>query len=390
MKIAIVHSFYRSGPSGENLAVQMQANALAEAGHEVQVISRSTDDFINHPWYSLASGLTVATGLGPSPLPEINGFDPDIVHVHNLFPNWGDHWLEKLNKPLVATFHNFRPFCAAGTLNLNGAFCDRCPTQGSFNAVKNSCYGDSHLRSVPLAIATRKRTGNALLERADQLIFLSPLARDTYAKYAGESISSRSVIVPNFVNPPEPASARPDLTPNSWIFVGRLSKEKGVLPLIEHWPTSEKLEIVGDGPQKQEIENAIRGRANITFSGPLNNFQVLDALRRSKGLVFPSVCLESAPSLVYLEALSIGVPVVALAGNAVAEDIGASNTGVVFDSLERLPEALKEAELSRETLVLEGRERFSARFSVESWIQSISETYERAISTFQDGPAPPA
>lgn len=390
MKIAIVHSFYRSGPSGENLAVQMQANALVEAGYEVKVISRSTDDFINHPWYSLASGITVATGLGPSPLPEVNEFDPDIVHVHNLFPNWGNHWLAKLKKPLVATLHNFRPFCAAGTLNLNGVFCDKCPTEGSFHAVKNSCYGDSHLRSLPLAVATRKRTGNALLERADQLVFLSPLARDTYAKYAGESISSRSVIVPNFVNPPEPASAKPEPPSNSWIFVGRLSKEKGVLPLIEHWPTSESLEIVGDGPQKPEVEDAIRGRANIRFSGPLNNSEVLGALRLSKGLVFPSVWLESAPSLVYLEALSIGVPVVALAGNAVAEDINASEAGLVMDSLEQLPEALEATEMLRETIGQKGKARFSARFSVESWIQSISETYERAISNFQDGPAPPA
>lgn len=387
MKIAIVHSFYRSGPSGENAAVRMQASALANAGHEVKLISRSTDELITHPAYPINSGLTVATGFGPSPLNEINEFNPDIVHVHNLFPNWGNRWLESLEHPIAATFHNFRPFCAAGTLNRNGSFCDLCPTQGAVNAIKYGCYGGSQVRSIPLALATRKQTGSLLIERADRLIFLSPLARDTYAKYAGEQILSRSDIVPNFVAAPDREKVTPAQPANSWIFVGRLSEEKGILPLLEHWPNNETLEIVGDGPQKLEVERAIRNRANLWFSGRRDNSEVFEALLRSKGLIFPSVWLESAPSLVYLEALSIGIPVVALDGNAVAHDIGESGGGVVLNSLKQLPSALAKAQRLRETIALNGRKQFLARFSEEAWVNSITETFGTAISDFQKNTA---
>lgn len=387
MKIALVHSFYRAGPSGENTAVRMQANALADAGHEVKLISRSTDDFIRQPAYAIKSGLTVATGFGPSPLNEINDFNPDIVHAHNLFPNWGDRWLERLGHPLVATFHNFRPFCAAGTLNRNGSFCDLCATQGAVNAIKYGCYGGSQVRSIPLALATRKQTGSPLVERADRLIFMSPLARDTYAKYAGEQILSRSDIVPNFVTAPDHEKVTLAKHADSWIFVGRLSEEKGILPLLEHWPNNEALEILGDGPQRLEVERAIRNRANLRFSGRRDNSEVFEALLRSKGLIFPSVWLESAPSLVYLEALSIGIPVVALNGNAVAHDIRENGAGVVFDSLEQLPGALAKAKMLHDTIALAGKKHFTSHFSEKAWVKSITRTFGTAIFDFEKNTA---
>ena len=42
MRIAIVHSFYAEGPSGENRAVKLQAESLRKAGHDVRVVAKST------------------------------------------------------------------------------------------------------------------------------------------------------------------------------------------------------------------------------------------------------------------------------------------------------------------------------------------------------------
>ena len=132
MRIAVVHSFYSSRqPSGENIVVDLQVDALRRAGHDVRLVSRSTDELEQSVTYPVRAGLRAATGRGDSPLDELHEFAPDIVHVHNLFPNLGRRWVERLDLPLVTTLHNYRPICPEATLFRDGHSCTLCPDSGS-------------------------------------------------------------------------------------------------------------------------------------------------------------------------------------------------------------------------------------------------------------------
>lgn len=375
MKIAIVHSFYRAGPSGENIAVQMQANALAEAGQEVRVISRSTDAFINQPGYALASGITAATGVGPSPLKEINEFDPDIVHVHNLFPNWGDRWLEKLTYPLVATIHNFRPLCAAATLSLKGSPCELCPTKGSHHAVKNRCYQDSAIKSIPLAVASREPSSNRLLQNAAKLIYLSDEARRQFNKFIPEPLDHRGSVIPNFSAPIAErvgtTASKPHKQP--WLFAGRLSAEKGIIQLLKAWPKGTPLIVAGSGPLAADAQQVAQHK-DVTFLGQVPRDEVAVLMGESMGLVFPSVCMENSP-LTLIEALGYGLPVVAKSGNAAAEVIQSYDAGRVFDDFDDLPAALRQAEDSNLTLKKNARILFDDKFTKSRWLEKTLEVY---------------
>jgi hypothetical protein len=93
LRIAVVHSYYSSRqPSGENVVVDLQIDALHRAGHEVELIARRTGDLEPARTYPVAAALRVASGRGASPRDRIAAFEPDVVHVHNLFPNWGRRW----------------------------------------------------------------------------------------------------------------------------------------------------------------------------------------------------------------------------------------------------------------------------------------------------------
>ena len=117
MKIAVVHSFYSStNPSGENLVVDAQVAALRQAGHDVLLIARHTDEEEHRPTYPLRAALSVATGFGASPVRALEQFSPDVVNLHNWFPNFGTRWLKSLKFPSVVTLHNFRTLCPIGTL----------------------------------------------------------------------------------------------------------------------------------------------------------------------------------------------------------------------------------------------------------------------------------
>lgn len=384
MKIAIVHSFYRSGPSGENIAVQMQAKALTKAGHEVKVISRSTDDFISRPGYALTSGLSVATGIGPSPLQEINEFEPDIVHVHNLFPNWGDRWVEKLKYPLVATIHNFRPLCAAGTLSLKGSPCELCPTKGSHHAVTHKCYQGSSVRTIPLAIATSHPSKNRIIERADKVIFLNPQAQQTFERLGPVSIRAKAVVQQNFVED-IPLAEKSDYGEGDrpWVFIGRLSPEKGILPLLKAWPRTEPLIVVGSGPQDEAVREAAAGK-RIKVLGQVDAKEIPEILSHSKAMVQPSLWLEHSP-LTFLEALRAGIPTLAKKGSIVASLVEENKCGEVFDSFDGVADAINEMNTELKPAGERSRALFDSTFNKKVWLIKILENYRSAIEASGKG-----
>src|SRR2546428_742947 len=72
IRVASVHSFYSSRvPSGENRAVESEVEALQRAGHDIRLFAARTDDFEGSPAYRATSALRVASGLGRSPLSDM-------------------------------------------------------------------------------------------------------------------------------------------------------------------------------------------------------------------------------------------------------------------------------------------------------------------------------
>ena len=293
MRIAVVHSFYSSRvPSGENQVVLAQVAALREAGHDVALVSRSTDDRLRRATYPVEAALTTITGIGPDPADELRAFRPDVVHVHNLFPNLGTRWLGRWRGTLVATVHNFRPMCATGYLYRDGATCTACPDGDPWAGVRHGCFHDSRVATLPLAWRGRHGApADPLVRRADILVTLSARARDVYAR-AGVP-EDRIEVVPNFVadTTPVPAPRTPE---ERFLCVGRLTPEKGVLDLVRSWPAGVGLDIVGDGALADEIRAA--APVGVRLLGSLDNAHLRDRMPGYAGLMIPSRWFEGLPT----------------------------------------------------------------------------------------------
>jgi glycosyltransferase involved in cell wall biosynthesis len=106
-------------------------------------------------------------------------------------------------------------------------------------------------------------------------------------------------------------------------FVGRLSPEKNIPAILQcaKMLPDVSFVIVGDGPQKQPLEQMARDLKNVYFTGARSDVEKFYAAFDL--LVLPSV-MEGMP-LVILEAMSAGTPVV-------ASDVGAI-LEVVFDGI---------------------------------------------------------
>jgi hypothetical protein len=118
-------------------------------------------------------------------------------------------------------------------------------------------------------------------------------------------------VKPNFA--PDPGlRERPPSASRTVLFVGRLSRQKGLEVVLDAWRTlgEEDLQllVVGDGPLRAELEGA--SPPSVRFRRQVPPDEVERLMLRSRALVFPSLSYEGQP-MVVLEALASGLPVLA-------------------------------------------------------------------------------
>ena len=370
MRIAVVQSFYSTGlPSGENRVVEDQVEALLEAGHEVLLVRQDTDD-LQGALYPLRTAVNLALGTGFDPTPQLKAFVPDVVHVHNIFPNISTRWLSTWDGPIVASLHNYRLSCSNGLFFRDGEVCTDCVDRGTTSAIRHGCYRNSRLATLPVALSrTRTREHFA---KVSAVVTTSELSDEVVHRYIDGSL--RTVVIPNFGNR-SAVAVEPVSESATWIAAGRLSPEKGFVELVEDWPFDESLLIVGDGPERLNVQRAADGRS-VEVRPSVERAEFRSLLTICQGLVFPSRWFEADPQVV-VEAMSLGVPVVAFHVNAVAPIVLGSGAGAVYSSGDELIGALTSVRENRDAMSEAALEEFARRWAKELWLERMTNLYEQ-------------
>jgi glycosyltransferase involved in cell wall biosynthesis len=377
IRIAMVHSFYSSAqPSGENTVVRNEVDALRRAGHEVALFAAHTDELEGEVFYKLRSGMRVATGYGRNPLKAIQDFSPDVVHVHNLFPNYGCNWLADLGRPVVATVHNYRRVCVQGSLFRDGKLCTDCLEGSTLSAVINKCYRNSAISSAALAGSPEARdTVKSSLRIAARVIFYSDHAlrahsptRDTPEKFT---------VWPQFIPAGEVPSAERlnESIRKGWVFAGRISEEKGLVELLRRWPRGHPLTVIGDGPLLSAAKATVEGRPDVRFTGRLASGAVTREFSRHIGMVFPSVRYAMF-GRVHAESLACGLPILAFAPSPAAAIAKRDRVGVEARWEDDLPETLSRAARDMPGMHDRCAEVFRERHTESKYAQRATKLYE--------------
>lgn len=388
MRVAVVHSYYSAAvPSGENLIVDQQLAALRAAGHETELFARSTDETRDgERFYAARAAARVALGVGAHPLDALQAFEPDVVHVHNLFPNFGSNWVRQVKgAAVVLTVHNHRFECAAATLFRDGHPCHECLRFPVLPAVVHGCYRN-RAASLPPALASAPRLGAAsrLLNAVDAIVCLNKTARDHLADRARDV--GKIFVVPNFPADPDDDRARDLGQELDALYVGRLSPEKGILQALDVWPDGRRLTIVGGGPESDRVRQVVERRANLHWLGQMPPGTVRAAMRSARVLVVPSMWPEGFPTVV-LEAMQEGLPVVVSDRVAVANELLEHGAAEVFSSAHprtTLAAALQRAELRESDMRRNARQAFEAHYSRSAWTQRMLQVYDAACRRSSD------
>ena len=380
MRIAIVHSFYSSSAvSGENVVVRGQIETLKDYGHEVELFARYTDIEQMQPLYRLRSAFRVVTGMGFNPKKNLEKFNPDLVLIHNLFPNISSRWLEKVTARRIIFVHNFRPWCSNGMILRGGKHCQKCIKHRIWGAIFR-CADGSVLRSVIQAMGQVFNNYLTRLEKSGATVVA--VSDGTQRKINEFDTLTRVGVLSNFLyiqkNTPKKKISENFSISNKFVWSGRISREKGLAELLGIWPENFCLDIFGDGPVLEELINAHGLKENISFHGTIPTEILRVKLSQYLGFVNSSTWLETGPMTV-IEALSVGLPIVFPTSLPIGRTITAHQAGMSYSLRDSnsLVIALTEIAdpISRISYTQSSSKLFLSQFSAEKWHKSLMEVY---------------
>lgn len=384
MKVVIAHNRYRSAqPSGENSIVETEIAQLTAAGVEVLPFLRSSDEIP-----TLSAGAKVMLPVSPVYAPRaqrdlaqlIKTERPDLIHLHNPYPlisPWLVRTAHRYGVPVVQTVHNYRHVCPSGIYFRDGRICQDCRGRVvALPAVVHGCYRGSRVQSAVMAtaLAVHRPTWRSV----DRFVALTSAMRDHLIEYGVPA--NRITVKPN--SAPDPGPVAP--LGEGFLFIGRLSPEKGLSLLLEAWQRHPEgslgpLRIAGDGELRPLVEQTAARRADVRFLGPLSRDEVQAALRETAVVLAVSVVHDVLPTVV-IEALAAGRPVLGTALGGIPYQIGIDEPGtaagwVVQPDPAALAAALPVARDGAAALAAAARSRYERTFHPDLVTKQLLDVY---------------
>ncbi len=385
MRILFVHNHYQQ-PGGEDRAVELESRLLQEKGHQVKVLFFENRGIANSLFQKVIALKKAIHNSHSAALlwQTIQEFRPDIIHVHNLFFTASPAVLKEAyrrNVPVVLTLHNYRTICCNALLLRENKPCEICikkklPLAG----IRYACYRKSRLASALVMISTGlPKIRNSWQKWVDQFIVLTTFAEKKFMHSSLGVKPEQLKIKPNFVPDTGIGAAGRE---SFFLFVGRLSPEKGVQVLLEAFRNmpDREIRIAGDGPDKEALMTEYKNSGNIRFLGSCSQDEVLKHMKRSTALIFPSVWYEGLP-FVILEAFSTGTPVIASNLGAMSSLIQDEYNGLVFKagSAEELKSAVLRFRPDNEKIYRQARDTYLNHFNPDIHYQSVMRIYDQSI-----------
>lgn len=316
MRILILFNKY-AYRGGEDTYVAHLVSLLRKRGHSVRLFSKDSRNI-----RTIADSFRAGLGLfwnhdiNRELTQIIREFKPDVAHFHNIYPLISPtaYWVCKNNTiPVVQSIHNYKFMCPKNSLYRNGGVCELCVKKTiSWPSILYGCYHNSRLSSIVYSCAFFFHKCIGTFRIIDRSIFPTEFTRRYYMNNIGFFTPEKSITLPS---PAHYSSLRPS-TPKKgpYLFVGRLSEEKGIRELTSLFQKNGKqLLVVGSGPLEKNLRDKHVMDSNIRFIPHVSQNRIKDYMKSARALIIPSLWYEVLP-LVVLEATALGKTVF-LSGN---------------------------------------------------------------------------
>jgi glycosyltransferase involved in cell wall biosynthesis len=335
MKVLLVND-YATETGGAELHMRQLRSQLQSRGHDARLFSstaqlRPGDEPPDYACFGTTSRfrtlLQTANPWASSRLSDVlDEFKPDLVHVMIFLTQLSPLILPVLRRvPCILNVVWHRPVCPTGTKMLPDG--SPCISNWGLACYENRCLPARDWAPLMLQMGLFRRWRGAI-----DLFVANSVA--TQRELAKDGIDSVEILYPG-----TPAvRARPPLgeAPTAG-FVGRLVPEKGIdvliqafAPVVRQLPSA-KLVIVGDGPERQRLEQLIASldlKGRVTVHGRLSRVKAERAMEDCWVQVAPSRW-EEPFGLVAIEAQMRGTAVIASRSGGFCETVDDGHSGML-------------------------------------------------------------
>jgi len=386
MKILLIHNTYQH-KGGEDSVLENEYQLLVSKKNIVEKLIFNNNEIISS-FDKLKTGIKSIYNKDSERIvkEKIKDFKPDIIHVHNFFPIASPsifYVANHLNIPIVMTLHNYRLICPNALLFKDNEVCEKCINKTfAIDGVINGCYRDSKVQTFALALMSyihKKR--NTWNTKIDKYMALTNFAKDKIINSSLKLKERQVVVKSNFVEDYDYDYEKEEY----FLFVGRLSIEKGVDLLLKAFENNEKkLVIIGSGPLESLVQDRITHSKNIQYLGYQDNLFIMNKLKKAKALIFSSIWYEGMPMTI-LESFSTATPVIAPNIGGANEIIEEGINGLKYEvnSLKSLIESIdtlsKDSTLHKK-LCLGARESYQNEYTPEINYEYLIKTYQEVIN----------
>ena len=385
MRISILHNQYFNNNGGEDTVVSTESALLKKHGFKVK-----THQVKNLGSLTLKEKASFLNLKKDDPkivdyVTKIFAQDkPDIVHVHNFFFNLGPTLhkaFHALGVPVVQTLHNYRLACVNSQLLREQKTCLECVRPGgSYKGVTNRCYRDSFQASLAVKLFQNSTIQDpSWINSVKYFICLTEFSRQIFLK---TGIPAEKLVVKGNTINPSVSDYESCNKSSDFVYIGRLSPEKGILQLLEAWEkiNNASLSIIGTGPLEEKIRSI--APPNVNVIGKLDHSEIYSHLYNAKACVIPSLWFEGFP-MVALESLSCATPVITSKNETFKEILGDMHDNFNFEpnnpsTIVSCINAYLKTNLSLQRA--RAKQLFEEKYSPELNFKRLIEIYEMALN----------
>ena len=410
MNIAMVnnHAYIRGG--AERVMFE-EMEWLRERGENVRVFGRKNDLSDEFPdgdlfpptidFQSTSAFTRISTALNIVHNRRSGGLfrefcervQPDIAHCHNIYAGLTTAMLDvcrSMGIPSILTLHDYKLICPTYSSLRHGTVCTACEGGKFYHCLLKRCHKSSYQASL---VSTVESYFNRWLGKYMQAHFIVAPSKFMLSRMFKNGIPSQKLrYIPNGV---AYQNVAPVYEGSYVLYVGRLSHEKGVRTLLEACAGSSlPVKIVGDGPEKEALQEWVRdtGAGHISFLGYERGGKLRETMAGAAIVVVPSECYENA-SMVVLEAMACGKPVIASRMGGNPEQVEEGESGLLFEAgnVENLRHEIETLAADPERLRRMGRaarRRVEQHFSLDYHCVQLTELYQEAIRSYNPGKIP--
>jgi glycosyltransferase involved in cell wall biosynthesis len=318
---------------------------------------------------------------------------PDVAHFGNTLPLISPsvyYQCAAAGVPVVQQLDNPRLMCPSGMLFRDGKSCHECVGRTPWPAVVHSCYRDSAIQTgVVAAMLVAHRMLGTWNKKVDAYMVSSEFYLQKFTEFGlpPERLHLCPLPVPD---PGVRSRGRGEYA----LFLGRLSREKGIEAVLEAWRGLDiPLKVRGSGPMETEVRAAMATNRHIELIPRLSLEEKYELLRGARFLVWPSLGEYETFGLVVAEAYACGTPVVASRTGVAVERVQDGRTGIFFTANDGadLAKAAQWAwdhpeEMSE--MGANGRKLFESKFTLERACDNLISVYEQVARSREPARGP--